>query len=161
LRIMELSGEVLSGSFFRGIPGLQFISHEAFRAISRGCIDDAVYWLNAADPASLCGVGLEGLKEDLPPRIPGTHLVYHGTRLTVVSRRFGKEVRITVEPDHPRLAEYLSFFQVLVSREFNPRMDLNVERINGVAAVDSPYRQAFVAVGFQESYSGLELRKRY
>ncbi len=31
LRLMELSGEILSGYFFEGIPGAQFISHEAFR----------------------------------------------------------------------------------------------------------------------------------
>jgi ATP-dependent Lhr-like helicase len=30
LRLMELSGEVLSGYFFEGVPGPQFISHEAY-----------------------------------------------------------------------------------------------------------------------------------
>ena len=34
LRLMELSGEILSGYFFEGIPGVQFISHEAFRFLN-------------------------------------------------------------------------------------------------------------------------------
>ena len=34
LRIMELSGEVMSGVFFHGIPGPQFISHRAFRTFA-------------------------------------------------------------------------------------------------------------------------------
>ncbi len=34
LRIMELSGEILSGYFFEGIPGIQFCSHDAFRFLN-------------------------------------------------------------------------------------------------------------------------------
>jgi ATP-dependent Lhr-like helicase len=129
--------------------------------LTQGLPVDAIYWVNAVDPASLCGAGLEGLKDELPPRIPGTHLVYHGTQLVVVSRRFGKELRIKVEPDDPHLPDYLAFFRVLVSREFNPRKQINVERINGVPAGGSPYREALVEFGFQTSYRGLELWRRY
>lgn len=161
LRIMELSGEVLSGSFFHGIPGLQFISPDAFRMLAQGLPEDAIYWVNAVDPASLCGAGLDALKDGLPPRIPGTHLVYHGTRLVLVSRRFGKELRIDVPPDDPRFPDYLAFFRVLVSREFTPRKRISVERINGAPAGRSPYREALVAFGFQESYRGLELWRGY
>lgn len=161
LRIMELSGEILSGSFFHGIPGLQFISHEAFRVLTRGLPEEGIYWLNAVDPASLCGTGLEGLKNGLPPRIPGTHLVYHGTRLVIVSRRFGKELRINVSPDDPHLSDYLAFFRVLVSREFNPRKQIKVERINGTHAAESVYRQALIGFGFQGSYKGLEFWRGY
>lgn len=161
LRIMELSGELLSGSFFHGIPGLQFISHEAFRMLAGELPMDAIYWLNAVDPASLCGTGLEGLKDGLPQRIPGTHLVYHGTRLVVVSRRFGKELRINVPPEDPHLPDYLAFFRVLVSREFTPRKQIKVERINGTHAAESVYRQALVGFGFQVSYKGLEFWRGY
>ena len=161
LRIMELSGELLSGSFFHGIPGLQFVSHEGFRMLARGLSEDAVFWLNAVDPASLCGVGLEGVKDELPPRIPWTHLVYHGTRLVVVSRRFGKELRIDVPPDDSHLPEYLAFFRVLVSREFNPRKRIIVERINGAPAGQSAYREALINFGFQGAYRGLEFWRGY
>jgi ATP-dependent Lhr-like helicase len=58
LRLMELSGEVLSGYFFEGITGLQFVSHEAFRMLQEALPQDAVFWINAADPASLCGLGM-------------------------------------------------------------------------------------------------------
>ncbi|SNB46552.1 DEAD/DEAH box helicase [Geobacter sp. DSM 9736] len=161
LRIMELSGEILSGSFFTGIPGLQFISTEAFGILRRELPEDAVYWLNATDPASLCGIGLEETKGVLPPRVPGTHLVYHGTRLVLVSRRLGKELLIKVPHDDPRLREYVSYFKVPLYREFNPRPHILVERINGRPALESPYRALLVEAGFQESYKGLELWKRY
>ncbi len=40
LRIMELSGEVMAGIFFHGIPGPQFISHRAFRRLQRKLPED-------------------------------------------------------------------------------------------------------------------------
>ncbi len=161
LRIMEMSGELLAGNFFSGIAGLQFISMEAYRLLDQGLPQDAVYWVNAADPASLCGSGLEGLREQLPARLPSTHLVYHGVRLVLVSRRYGKELDFRVQPGDPRVLEYLSFFQVLVSREFNPRKRIAVERINGVAAARSEYGSILKEFGFEEAYDGLELWRRY
>jgi hypothetical protein len=40
---MELSGEILSGYFFEDIPGVQFISHDAFRFICDPMPEDTVY----------------------------------------------------------------------------------------------------------------------
>jgi len=93
LRLMELSGEALAGHFFEGVGGLQFTTPAVFRELRRGLPEDAIYWLSAADPASLCGVDVAGLKETLPPRHATTDLVFHGRRLVLVSRRRGKELR--------------------------------------------------------------------
>ena len=57
---MELSGEILVGHFFSGIPGPQFMSHRAFRQLPRGLPEDAVFWMCATDPASLYGLPLTG-----------------------------------------------------------------------------------------------------
>ena len=161
LRIMEMSGEILSGNFFTGIPGLQFISRDAYRVLEQGLARDTIYWLNAADPASLCGSGLEGVREELPSRLPTTHLVYHGTRLVLISKRYGQHLEITARPDAPHLPDYLAFFKVLLSREFNPLKRVSVDRINGQPAATSPYAAALKSFGFQESYKGLELWRRY
>ncbi|WP_129127727.1 DEAD/DEAH box helicase [Geomonas oryzae] len=161
LRIMEMSGEVLSGQFFEGIQGLQFISPQAFRLLQRGLPGEAIYWLNATDPASFCGSGIAGLHETLPSRVPSTHLVYHGPRLVLVSKRFGKELEFTAEPDHPFLERYLSFFTILVSRDFNPLKRVTVERINGEPAQSSPYAEGLKRFGFQDAYAGLEYWRQY
>ncbi len=86
---MELSGEILSGYFFEGIPGIQFASHEAYRFLNEPIQEDRIYWMNAADPASLCGIRLDSLKGVLPSRIPSTHLVYFGRKTVLISRRNG------------------------------------------------------------------------
>jgi ATP-dependent Lhr-like helicase len=161
LRLMELSGEILSGYFFEGIPGVQFISPEAFSLLNEPLPDEAVYWLNATDPASLCGLKLETLKGRLPSRIPSTHLIYQGHRLAVISRRNGSQLEIRVPPDHPLLLNCLAFFKVLLTREFSPDKIISVERINGKPSLESEYAVPLKAFGFSRSYKGLELVRRY
>ena len=139
LRIMELSGEVLAGYFFHGIPGPQFISHQAFRMLSRQLPDDKVYWINAADPVSLCGVQLDAIKGTLPKRIPSTHLVYRGPRIVMISERNGKALTFNVPYDDPQMQEYLGVLHHLLKREFQPIHRITIETINGEDAARSPY----------------------
>jgi ATP-dependent Lhr-like helicase len=161
LRLMELSGEILSGYFFEGIPGIQFISHEAFRFLNEPVREDQVYWMNATDPSSLCGVRLNSLKGVLPSRIPSTHLVYRGRKAVLVSRRNGSILSFHVSPDDPRINDYLSFFKVLLAREFDPEKIITVETINGKPALESAYAPSLKEFGFSRGYKGLELAKRY
>lgn len=161
LRLMELSGEILSGYFFEGIPGVQFISHEAFRFISVPLPEDAVYWMNATDPASLAGIRLEGLKGNLPSRLPSTHLVFCGANVKIISRRGGSALEIFTPSDDLRLPEYLAFFKTILTREFSPEKLIAIETINGQPARQSPYAAALSAFGFTKYHKGLELTKRY
>ena len=162
LRLMELSGEILAGHFFDGIPGLQFVSPQALRTLRQGLAQDTVFWLNALDPASPCGLGLEATKGEYPSRHPSTHLVFHGPRLVVTSRRHGGELEIRVGPDHPSLGEYLGFLKVLLTRQFEPRRSVTVETINGEPAVGSPYAETLTR-GFQATREqrAIRLRRRY
>ncbi|MFC2027146.1 DEAD/DEAH box helicase [Chloroflexota bacterium] len=139
LRLMELSGEILSGYFFDGIPGPQFISHRAFRAMQRNLPENAVYWINAADPISLCGMQIDSLKAMLPKRVSSTHLVFRGKDLVLVSQRNGKVLTLNATPDDPRMTEYLDVLRHLLSRPFQPIRRINIEKINGEHAASSPY----------------------
>jgi ATP-dependent Lhr-like helicase len=160
LRLMELSGEVLSGYFFDSISGPQFISHEAFRMLQEPLPKDVVFWINASDPASPCGLGLTALS-GLPSRIASTCLVYHGERIVMISKRSGKNLEITVQPDDEHLGEYFALFKDLLSREFNPLQKITVETINGEPALRSPYADALRKFGFRSARSVLELWKEY
>jgi len=155
LRLMELSGELLAGYFFHGIPGPQFISHQAFHRLQRRLPEDTVYWINATDPASLCGVQLETIRGSLPKRIVGTHLVYRGTRLVAISGRNGRNLIFNVLPDDPNLLEYLGPLHHLLTRQFQPVRRITIETINNEEAVGSPYvdvlRTAFdVTIGHKD-----------
>jgi ATP-dependent helicase Lhr and Lhr-like helicase len=139
LRLMELSGEVLSGYFFKGIPGLQFISPRAFHVLQGKLPENKVYWINATDPASLCGVQIEIPKGELPRRIAGNHLVYHGSRLVLVSQKNGGSLDFLVAPNDSHLTEYFGVLRHMLGRQFQPLRRIVVETINGEPASDSPY----------------------
>jgi len=139
---MELSGEVMAGIFFHGIPGPQFISHQAFRSLQRRLPEEAVYWMNATDPASLCGIQLDSLRGSLPARLASTHLVYRGTKVVVISKRSGKELTFNVPSDDPRLPEFMGVLRHLLTRRFQPVKRIAIETINDEEAPQSPYVQA-------------------
>jgi ATP-dependent Lhr-like helicase len=140
LRLMELSGEILTGYFFQGIPGPQFISHEAFRILQEAMEEEKVYWISALDPASLCGLNLAPLKEvGLPRRVVGTHLVYRGTMLLLVSKQNGGKLDFHIPPDDIQIENLFDFLRVLLTRKFRPLRRITIETINGEAAARSPY----------------------
>ena len=146
LRLMELSGEILSGLFFHGLPGPQFISHEAFRRLLRAANTDRIYWLNAVDPASACGLGLIGFREALPPRVESTHLVYRGRDLVMVSKGHGRTLEFRISADDPDLTSCLGALSHLLTRAVEPLNRIVVETINGEEASASPYVEALRTV---------------
>ncbi|MCB1169299.1 MAG: DEAD/DEAH box helicase [Leptospiraceae bacterium] len=172
LRRMELAGEVIGGHFFDGIPSLQFMSPSSFRELNAAygpsrtdplqnvSQEGAIYWINAMDPASLCGLSLEGLP-DLPRRIASNHIVYHGHRPVLLSLRKGKELKIMVGEDANDLPEYLGLFSEMLGRSREPLSRVEVEIINEKPALESPYAQALLDYGFYSGGSHLILRKKY
>jgi ATP-dependent Lhr-like helicase len=142
LRIMELSGEVIAGIFFHGIPGPQFISHRAFRLLQRKVPEDAIFWINAIDPGSLCGIQLDSIRGILPARIATTHLVYKGNKLIVVSKRNGEDLIFNIAAEDSSFPGYLDFLRHLLTRKFQPMKRVLIETINGEKATQSPYLPA-------------------
>ena len=130
LRLMELSGEVLTGQFFHGIQGPQFVSPRSYRLLGDELPHDVIFWLNAADPASVCGLGLQGLPGSLPRRLATNHLVFHGHSLLVVSRQNGRHLDIRIPADDNRLRDCLAFLTHLLTRPVNPLRRIKVEAIN-------------------------------
>ena len=142
LRLMELSGELLAGCFFHGIPGPQFISHQAFRLLQRKLPEEKIYWINATDPASLCGIQLDAIRGTLPKRVDSTHLVYRSNKLVLVSRGNGRALRFYDPPEDPGLQRYLGPLRHLLTRQFQPLRRITIEKINGEEAARSAYVDA-------------------
>jgi ATP-dependent Lhr-like helicase len=162
LRLMELSGEVLAGHFFSGVPGPQFASPAAFRRLREGLEQDVVFWIDALDPASPCGLGLEELKGLYPARVPSTHLVFHGARPVVVSRRGGAVLEIDARPGADRAEELLAFLKVQLTREVDPVKAIDVEAIDGGPAAESPWAGPLGEIfDLTREPRGLRLRRRY
>ena len=159
LRLMELSGEIMSGHFFSGIPGIQFISHDALKIISEGLPEDKIFWLNAVDPASVCGIKTDEFRNRFPQRIPANYYVMHGTKLAVTAKRQCRELDINADPDDENIPEYLSFFRILLDRQFNPLRKIVVETVNGTDAGESEFFPVLAGMGFKKAYKNIELWK--
>ena len=160
LRIMELGGEVLAGRFFEGIRGIQFTSPAAFRLLKDGIDATAVYWMNAADPASLCGIADPSLRKGFPDRLKTTWLVFRGPAIVLIARRNGRDLEFTVPPDDPGIPEYLGFFKVLLSRDAEPFTSIKVLTVNGAPAEECGYARALEDFGFRKEYKGYSLWAR-
>ncbi|MGD9201582.1 MAG: DEAD/DEAH box helicase, partial [Chitinispirillia bacterium] len=134
IRIMELSGELIAGHFFKNLSGLQFMSIRALRRWKEPLPEDAVFWLNACDPASLCGKGIQALKGTLPERKISNHIVYHGKNIVMISKQKGQRIYCQISPDSPHIKRYLSCFVSMVSREWMPEKCVCIKSINDIKA---------------------------
>jgi ATP-dependent helicase Lhr and Lhr-like helicase len=161
LRLMELSGEVVAGQFFLDIAGLQFATPGAVQLLRDGLPTDSVFWVNACDPVSPCGLALVGGTLG-PRRVPSNHLVLDGASTVIVSQQNARRLSIAVPPDHPRLPLYLGLFETQLTRYVQPVVSIVIESVNEQTAAASGYRPAFESrfrvVREQDS---LRLLKRY
>lgn len=139
LRVMELGGEIVSGHFFKGVPGLQFASHAALRNLRKPMNEETVYWHAATDPVSLCGIGLEALKGALPRRIASTWLAYRGRKCVLQVLKNGKELVFQISPEDEDLGRIVEPLRHLLTRSANPKNRIEIETINGKSALNSEY----------------------
>jgi ATP-dependent Lhr-like helicase len=160
LRLLELSGEIISGHFFEGIPGIQFATHEAVRRLAEPLPSERIYCVNACDPASVCGLGVDGLAPEIPRRIASNWTVFRGGQLVLVLQKGGKELSVLIEPNHAALAPALAIYRFFLRRETSSLSSVTVETVNGTSANTSPFAEALRAVGFTSDYRGMSLWKR-
>ncbi len=141
LYLMELSGEVVAGAFFREIPGPQFASPGALQWLKSRADDDALFRISAMDPASACGLGPLSARLGLPKRLAGNLMVYQGRQLKLISQRQGRQLFIHAGPDDPDLPALLLPLTEMITRQFRPLTRIRVEAINGEDAAKSRFRK--------------------
>ena len=156
LRVMELSGEVVSGLFFEAFSGPQFALPQAVRQLERLNTADATFWVSALDPVSPCGLSLR--IEGLPQRRLGNHLGYFEGELAVVSESFARRLTIHLDVDDPALDALLPN----LARICAARKRLTTETINGEPARSSPYLTALSRhLATVSDHKGVYLESRF
>ena len=142
LRLMELAGEVITGYFFEGLPGPQFMSPQALRLFQETWKTE-IFWLNSADPASVCGLPIAEIRQTHPRRLDRTHLVYRGSELIFISEGTGKHLQFRLSPLDPDVNQAIAPLQHLLGRNVQPLNRIVIETINGSPAAGTPYVQVF------------------
>ena len=133
---MELGGEVLTGYFFEGLSGPQFISPAALNVFQQGWQAPEHWWCNALDPASPCGLALAW--DALPQRRAQNYLAFHAGDLALVIENGGRRLTFLVAAEHPGMAEICAPLSHLLQQ----RKRVEVELINGQPARQSTYLES-------------------
>lgn len=161
LRIMELSGELISGVFLRGLPSPQFTAPATLHELQAATADRRVYALNATDPASPCGVVPAAEGRGHPIRVPGSHVVYRGSELLLVSRRNGRDLTIYTTPDDPDFPKLFAPLRAMLQRRVDRQARISVETINGKPVRESEFASALLAIGFRDEFRSFVLSASY
>ncbi|MDR1900900.1 MAG: DEAD/DEAH box helicase [Treponema sp.] len=157
IRRMELAGELIAGRFFGGINSLQFAPPHILRSLEEAEAAEGVYWMNAADPASLAGLDVDGLDPRLPSRLASNRLCLRGTEILSVSARGGRSLNVFIPPDDPCITTALAFVKIPGIMTAKPWRKVVIETINGTSAVMSEYREALGTLGFVSDRGSLVL----
>ena len=165
LRVLELSGEIVGGRFFTGLGGLQFVTPATLEKLRSGMLAElssgAVWWLSAADPASLAGAEIAPLRGGLPRRTATSQVVWRGAETALEIRRSGRELDFRLPRDAGLDAALLAPLRNALTRSFEPERSLLVEHIDGGSAAESDRREAFACFAVSRELAGLKLRRRW
>lgn len=132
---MELAGEVSAGHFLDGLDGPQFASPDAIAALrdfAAAPSHAASCWLDARDPASPAGLGLEPAGLAAPARRPGAAFVLDGERIVLVAERSGESLRLDPDADPEVLDRALEALARVLGAAGTGSME--VRRIDGAPA---------------------------
>ncbi len=151
MRRLELSGELLSGRFFEGIEGPQFLDAEAlpaFLALDRPD-EPRPAWVNALDPAAAGLYAPSARPDSLPSRAATSRICVSSGRVIAVSTRSYRELSVSIEVSDPRLPAVLSLFGAARGRDAAPERRIALDSLNGEDAAGSRYRDALLEAGFE------------
>jgi ATP-dependent helicase Lhr and Lhr-like helicase len=156
MRRLELAGELLSGRFFEGIDGPQFLDPAAFKvflalgeASPSTASPNAPAWINALDPAASALYAAAQRPVMLPQRVAANRICLDGGDILAISTRSYRELSLAVAPEDPRLGAILGLFRGAREREVRPERRIVVEIVNGSPAAASPFAAALAEAGFE------------
>ena len=161
---LETLGVARRGYFVEGLGGAQFALPGAVERLrARPASDDETpIVLAAVDPAQPYGAVLAWPErpdhaEDTrrPMRVAGAYVVLAGGEPILYLERGGRALQTLVAPDDPRIEPALHALIEYVRAGRLRRVAL--EKVDGVAAIESPLGAALVALGFQRGPRRLTL----
>jgi ATP-dependent Lhr-like helicase len=162
LRAMEEAGRARRGYFVEGLSGAQFASPGAVDRL-RGAREDGVdevRVLPAVDPANPWGALLPWPEPAdggrAPQRAVGARVVLVGGAPVIYIQRGGKALR-TFPETAEALPRGLAALGEVAAR--SRRGLLRVEKIDGVAAEESPLWGALLEAGFRRDYGGAVMER--
>ncbi len=159
---LETLGVARRGYFVEGLGGAQFALPGAVERLRAQNHDEAPVVLAAVDPAQPYGAALAwpercGRADDArrPTRVAGAYVVLAGGEPILYLERGGRALQTLVGADDARIEPALHALIDYVRAGRIKRVAL--EKVDGVAAIESPLGPALVTLGFQQGPRRLTL----
>ena len=159
---LETLGIARRGYFVEGLGGAQFALPGAVERLRAQSDDEAPIVLAAVDPAQPYGAALawperSGRADDArrPMRVAGAYVVLAGGEPILYLERGGRALQTLVGADDARIEPALHALIDYVRAGRIKRVAL--EKVDGVAAIESPLGPALVTLGFQQGPRRLTL----
>ena len=159
---LETLGVARRGYFVEGLGGAQFALPGAVERLRAQNHDEAPVVLAAVDPAQPYGAALawperSGRADDArrPTRVAGAYVVLAGGEPILYLERGGRALQTLVGADDARIEPALHALIDYVRAGRIKRVAL--EKVDGVAAIESPLGPALVTLGFQQGPRRLTL----
>ncbi|MGK2928297.1 MAG: Lhr family helicase [Acidimicrobiales bacterium] len=162
LKALEERGEIRRGYFVAGLGAAQFALPgavdrlRAVRDIDRPA-DQSVVVLAATDPAQPYGAALPWPDSaGRPARQSGAHVVLADGALVAYVERGGHSVAtFAATTDHPRWVEAIKVLTDPRDGHRGRYRSLEIRKIDGAPATESPWREALETAGYRDGYKGL------
>jgi len=159
---LETLGIARRGYFVEGLGGAQFALPGAVERLRAQNDDEAPVVLSAVDPAQPYGAALawperpdHSDESRRPMRVAGAYVVLAGGEPILYLERGGRALQTLVGKDDPRIDPAL---RALIEHVRAGRLKrVALEKVDGVAAIESPLGPALVALGFQQGPRRLTL----
>ncbi len=163
LSALETLGLARRGYFVEGLGGAQFALPGAVERLRAEAEvgEGAPLVLAVVDPAQLYGAALRWPASDRrsPARRSGAYVVLSGGRPVLAVESGGRSLQVLIAEPDDRLEAAFSALAGAVHEGRVPR--LAVERIDGTAVAESPYRERLLALGFRAGLSRFTLARGY
>ena len=134
LRLLELSGEIVSGHFINEVVTLQFAAIDTLEGLKRTS-PEGVVWFQATDPASLCGIAPIFTTAPFPTaRRDTTYIVMENGQIVLVATNSGRHVLLPHAEHLQPGPEWFAPWRNALNRRITPASSLEIHSVNGQPA---------------------------
>jgi ATP-dependent Lhr-like helicase len=168
LSLMELGDELIGGRWFDGLPMPQFMAPESLTIWRDGAGTDRGWCIDASDPASICGTGLD---ERMPARREGTWIAWNsrgelllhlqpGTGELHLTEKLSRELQSDgIEPFSDAAAALERLAVLLLERSVSPLRRLVIRSSCGREIEEGPVKRLLEKAGFSPNGEGGWIRR--
>ncbi len=166
LKRLEWQGEIRRGYFVSDLSGIQFASHQAVELLENmDHVEENYHLLSVLDPALPFGPrftwNLQTLsgQEVNVTRSPVNHILFLSTKPIAYLENFAEKIWLMEAYNSESAGQIAQAIKIwlMMPEGLRPKRKIEIKKINGDPAIDSPLTKVFLRLGFESDQKKLVL----